>query len=125
MRFLSIWRPKDPIAPPTPKMMQDMGAFIAEAVNSGVLLATEGFGPSTNNDVIARLRGGKFTVTDGPFTEAKEVIGGFALLQVKSREELLDWTRRFMQICGDGECEIHRLSEESPLEQFHHDKRSR
>jgi hypothetical protein len=106
-------------------MMQDMGTFMAEAVNAGVLVATEGFGPSTNNDVIVRARGGNFIVTDGPFSEAKEVIGGFALLQVKSREEILEWTRRFMQICGDGECEIHRLSDASPLEQFGQDKRSR
>jgi hypothetical protein len=99
-------------------MMQEMGAFMAEAVQAGVLLATEGFGPSSKDDIIARSQGGKLTVTDGPFTEAKEVIGGFAILQVKSREELVLWTRRFLAICGDGECEIHKLSDASPLDQF-------
>jgi hypothetical protein len=120
MRFISIWRPTGPKTPPPPTMAQEMGTFMAEAVSAGVLLATEGFGPSTKNDLIAKLHGGELSVTDGPFTEAKEVIGGFAILQVKSREELLHWTRRFLAIAGGGECEIHRLADESPLDQLKH-----
>ena len=118
MRFISIWKPTRPLGQPTQKMMQEMGAFMAEAVNAGVLLATDGFGPSTKNDLVCRLRGSEFSVTDGPFTEAKELIGGFAIMRVKSREELVEWTRRFMAIAGDGECEIHLLSDESPVEQI-------
>ena len=121
MRFISIYRPASGHnAPPTPEQMQGMGAFMAEAVKAGVLLATEGFGPSTNTDARVRLRGGAFTVTDGPFTESKEVIGGFAMMQCKSREEMLEWTRRFMKIAGDGECEIHQLSDLSPMDHFKH-----
>ena len=53
-----------------------------------------------------RMRKGKLSVTDGPFTEAKEIIGGFALMQVDSREELIELTRRFLDIAGDGESQI-------------------
>jgi hypothetical protein len=117
MRFVSIYRPSKFHAP-TPKMMEEMGKFMAEAIAKGVLLATEGFGPSSPQDLKVRLTGGEVRVTDGPFTEAKEVIGGFALMKCSSREEMLEWTRRFMAIAGDGECEIHQLSEQSPIEMF-------
>ena len=117
MRFISIYRPTTMHAP-TPKMMAEMGAFMQEAVAQGVLLATEGFGPSTKTDFKVRLTRGDYTAVDGPFTEAKEVIGGFAIMQVKTREEMVQWTRRFMAIAGDGECEIHQLSDLSPLEQM-------
>src|SRR5512133_3025312 len=110
MRFISIYRPAQRTThPPTGEQMQAMGAFMQEAVGAGVLLATEGFGPSTSTDAIARFKAGKFTVTDGPFTEAKEVIGGFAIMQCRTREEMLEWTRRFMAIAGEGECELHQL----------------
>lgn len=118
MRFVSIYRPKNPAAGPTPKMMEEMGKFMAEAVAKGVLLATEGFGPSTDHDFKVRLTTGDVRVTDGPFTEAKEVIGGFAIMKTSTKEEMLEWTRRFLAIAGDGECEIHQLSELSPLEMF-------
>ena len=53
-----------------------------------------------------RLSGGKFTVTDGPFIEVKELMGGFAVIQVKSLEEAIEWSKRFRKIVGDGESEI-------------------
>lgn len=118
MRVISIWKPAAEIAAPTQKMMEEMGAFMAEAVNAGILLATEGFGPSTKEDLKVRYAKGEWRVTDGPFTEAKEVIGGFAIMKFKNRDELIHWTRRFMEIAGEGECEIHRLSDDSPMDQF-------
>ncbi len=119
MRYISIYRPaQKSIHPPTGDQMVAMGKFMEEAVRAGVLLATEGFGPSTATDALARLGNGKFSVTDGPFTEAKEVIGGFAIMQCRSREEMLEWTRRFLAIAGDGECEIHQLSDMSPMDHF-------
>ena len=118
MRVISIWKPAAGIKPPTQKMMEDMGKFMAEAVSAGILLATEGLGPSSKDDLKVRAHKGDFQVTDGPFAEAKEAIGGFAIMQFKDRAELLDWTRRFMAIAGDGECEIHRLSDQAPLDQF-------
>jgi hypothetical protein len=118
MRFISIYRPVRPLHQPSPEMMQEMGKFMAECVSKGVLLATEGFGPSSKSDLKVRLTRGDFQVTDGPFSEAKEVIGGFAIMEVGSREELLEWTRRFMKIAGEGECEIHQLSDTSPIDQI-------
>jgi hypothetical protein len=118
MRVISIWKPAAGIKPPTQKMMEDMGRFIAEAVNAGILLATEGLGPSSKDDLEVRYQNGDFVVTDGPFTEAKEVIGGFAIMRFANRAEMLDWTRRFMEIAGDGRCEIHRLSDQAPLDQL-------
>ena len=58
-----------------------------------------------------RQRGGKATVTDGPFTETKELVGGFAILRAGSREEAVELTRRFLQVAGDGECELRQLYE--------------
>jgi len=119
MRFLSIFRPSGNAQhPPDPKVFEQMQIFMAEAVRAGVLLHTEGYGPSTPKDIKVRLENGKLTVTDGPFTEAKEIIGGFALMQAKSRDELLAWTRRFLEICGPGECEIHQIADVSPMDQF-------
>jgi len=119
MRYISIFRPIGSAThPPNPKVYEEMQVFMAEAVRAGVLLHTEGFGPSNANDARVRLENGQLTVTDGPFTEAKEVIGGFALMQTKTRAELLEWTRRFLAICGPGECEIHQISDVSPMDQF-------
>jgi hypothetical protein len=117
MRFISIYR-TDAHKAPSPRMMAEMGAFMAEAVAAGILLATDGIGASTKHDFKVRLAKGDFTATDGPFTEAKEVIGGFAIMQTKTRDEMMHWTRRFLEIAGDGECEIHQLSDLSPLEQM-------
>lgn len=116
MRVISIWKPEVKHQAPSQKMSEEMGKFMVEAVNAGVLLATEGFGPTTKDDLKVRYTKGDFQVVDGPFTETKEVIGGFAIMQFKNREELLHWTRRFMEIAGEGECEIHKLSDMSPLD---------
>jgi hypothetical protein len=64
--------------------------------------------PSANGARI-RLSTGRVTVTDGPFTESKELIAGFALLQADSREHAVELTRRFLRIAGDGECEIRQV----------------
>ncbi len=117
MRFVSIYRPRK-MSPPTPQLMEAMGKFIQESVQAGVLLATEGFGPSTPEDFKVRLTEGKCSIVDGPFAEAKEVIGGFAVMQVKSREEMVEWTRRFLAIGGDEEAEIHPLGDVSPIDAF-------
>ena len=117
MRYLSLWKPTA-ITPPSPAMIERMSAFMREAIEKGVLLATEGFGPSSQNDFKVRARRGDYTVVDGPFSEAKELIGGFAIMQVSSRDEIIEWTRRFMDICGEGECELHLLSDVSPVDQM-------
>lgn len=113
MRFLSLYKPaKKEGDPPTRQEMAEMGKLIEEMVKAGVLLSTEGCQPSSKGARV-RLSGGKLTVTDGPFTEAKELIGGFAILQAKSKEEAIELTRRFLDVAGDGECEIRQLYEAS------------
>jgi len=112
MRFLCIYKPaKAEGAPPTPEMMENMGKFIDQAFKEGFLLSTEGCLPSALG---ARVRsaGGNFTVTDGPFTEAKELVGGFALIQAKSKDEAIEFTKRFLKVAGDGETEIRQLYEQ-------------
>jgi len=89
--------------PPTPEMMEEMGKFIAEVKKSGILVAT---GALQQTGTRLKLSNGKFTVTDGPFIELKELMAGWALLQTKSLEEAIEWCKRFRQIIGDGESEI-------------------
>lgn len=90
---------------PTEELITEMGNYIEEMVKAGVLLAGEGLHPSSNG-LRVKFSGGKPTVTDGPFTEAKELIAGFNLIQVKSREEALEWVKRWPAIDGGGEVEI-------------------
>ena len=89
--------------PPTPEMMEEMGKFIGEATQAGIVVATGALQP---NGTRLRLSGGKFTVTDGPFIELKELLAGFVILQVQSLEEAIEWSKRFRKIVGDGESEI-------------------
>jgi len=93
-------------APPAPEMMAEMGKFITEAIKAGVVVTTGALPP---NGTRLQLTGGKFTVTDGPFIEAKELIGGFAVIKVNSQEEAIEWCQRFRTIVGDGESEIVRI----------------
>ena len=90
--------------------MAEMGKLIDEMTKAGVLLSTEGCQPSAKGARV-RLSGGKVTVTDGPFTETKELVAGFAMIQVKSKDEAIEWTRRFLRVAGDGESEIRQLNE--------------
>jgi len=112
MRFLCLYKPaKAEGAPPTPEMMENMGKFIEQAFKEGFLLSTEG---CLNSALGARVRsnGGSYIVTDGPFTESKEIVGGFALIQAKSKEEAIEFTKRFLKVAGDGETEIRQLYEQ-------------
>jgi hypothetical protein len=93
-------------APPTPQMMEEVAKLTEETKRSGVLLATGGLGPASTR---IRSSAGKLSVTDGPFTEAKELTGGFALIEVKSREEAIEWAKRFRKIVGDGESVIQEV----------------
>jgi hypothetical protein len=87
-----------------------MGKLVEDGMKAGFLLATEGCLPSALGARI-RMSSGKLTVTDGPFAEAKEVVGGFALLRANSKEEALEMVKNFLQVAGDGECELRQLYE--------------
>jgi hypothetical protein len=89
--------------PPSPEMMTEMGKFIGEAMQAGVLVTT---GSLQDKGKRLKLSKGKFTVTDGPFIEVKELTGGWAVLKVNSLDEAMEWCKRFRQIIGDGESEI-------------------
>ena len=105
MRFLMMT--KDSAGgPPDEKLMVEMGRFIDEMTRAGVLLATGGLNPE---GTYIKSEGGKITVTDGPFTEAKEAVVGFALIEVRSKEEAIELSKRFWQIVGDGEGEIREV----------------
>ena len=97
-----------PMPPPTPELMEKMGAFMAEAQQSGALIQTGGFGPSVLGATVG-LANGAFTVTDGPFSEAKELIGGWALVEVASKDEAIEYAKRFLGIVGGGESRIRQV----------------
>jgi hypothetical protein len=107
MRFLCVFKAAEG-GPPSADEIAAMGKLIGEMAAAGVLLATEGCLPSAHG-VRIRQANGKLTVTDGPFTESKEVIGGFALIETPSKKEAIEWTKRFIAVAGDGESEIREL----------------
>jgi len=108
MRFLSIYKAVERNAPPSQEEMAKMGKLVEEGMKAGWLLGTEGCLPSALGARVLSS-GGKLTVTDGPFTEAKEVVGGFAILQANSKEEAVQLAKDFLQTVGDGECELRQL----------------
>jgi hypothetical protein len=110
MKFLSIYKTTERGVAPSQEEMAKMGKLIEEGMKAGFLLATEGCLPSALGARV-RVSGGKLTVTDGPFAEAKEVVGGFALLRANSKEEALEMVKNFLQVAGDGECELRQLFE--------------
>ena len=108
MRFLLYETGQNarPSAPPSQQVLDEVAKLTEETKRSGILLATGGLAPAS-----ARVRsaGGKLAVTDGPFTETKELTGGFALIEVKSREEAVEGAKRFRKIVGDGESVIQEV----------------
>jgi len=115
MRFMMIFKPDgdiEPGVPPCKQNIPEMGALVDELVASGVLVATEGLHPREKGAHV-RLSGGKVTVTDGPFTEAKELIAGFALVEVPSKREAVELAQRFLAIAGGGESIIRQVYEAS------------
>lgn len=111
MKFLCVYKPSKPEGtPPTQQQMAEMGKLIQEFKEAGVLLATEGCLPSALGARVRR-KGETYQVTDGPFTEAKELIGGFALIQANSKEEAIELTKRFLKVAGEGESEIRQIYE--------------
>ena len=110
MKFLSIYKHVESGVPPTQEEMAVMGKLVEEGFKAGWLLATEGCLPSKFGARVRRS-GNQLTLTDGPFSEAKEVVGGFAILQAKSKEEAIDLARQFLKVAGDGECELRQIYE--------------
>ena len=111
MRFLSIYKSAERGVPPSQEEMTKMGKLIEDEMKAGTLLATEGCLPTALGARV-RISSGKLTVTDGPFTEAKEVVGGFALLSANSKKEAIELVKNFLHVAGhDGECELRQVYE--------------
>jgi len=107
MKFLTytLGDPNKQFPPPTPEMYERMGAFIEEASKAGVLLATGGVAP-LDEAIKVSYQDNEYEVLDGPFTEAKELIGGWALLECRDKDEVLEWTKRFLAIAGPGHGQV-------------------
>ena len=102
MRFISIFTHEPTDRPPTEAEMATMGKLIEESMKAGWLIATEGVHFGTTGVRVHKSAGGKVTVTDGPFAETKEVLGGYALLKAASKEEVVELTRRFLDVRRPG-----------------------
>lgn len=96
-------------SPFTDEKMQQMQTLIQEMKTKGVLIATGGRHPGMLELAVERASGNT-GVTDGPFTESKEFVGGFALLNVKDREDAIYWTNRFLDVAGNARAELREIN---------------
>ena len=113
MRFMTIYKPREETTtPPTQEHIAAMGRFIEELAKSGVLIQTDGLQHSSKGARVRMNADGSFKVTDGPFTEAKEIIGGYAIVNAKSKAEAIELTKRFLKVAGGGESEIREMPEQ-------------
>jgi hypothetical protein len=118
MRFMTMVRFDEsmPAGPPTPELFQAMGELSAEGARSGTLVDQGGLLPSAAGDLVS-LANGTIKAVDGPFAEAKELVGGYAVLEVRSKAEAVELAKRLMQIHKDhwpgweGSCEVRQLME--------------
>lgn len=110
MKFLSIYKCAERSSPPNELEMMRMGKLVEQGFKEGWLLATEGCLPSKLGARVRRS-GSNVTVTDGPFTESKEVVGGFAILKANSKEEAIQLAQDFLKVAGEGECELRQIYE--------------
>ena len=110
MKFLSIYKTVERSTPPSQEEMANMGKLVEDGMKAGYLLGVEGCLPSALGARI-RLANGKVSVTDGPFTESKEIIGGFAILNASSKAEAIQMVKDFLKVAGDGECELRQVFE--------------
>jgi hypothetical protein len=118
MRFMSMVKSAEPAEGPPPKaLMEAIDQLVQEAAKAGCVMVGAGGLLPTSAGARVRLAGGKLTVTDGPFAEAKEVVGGYAIFDVKSKKDMIEWTLRFMDLQKkhmpgwEGEAEIRQLPE--------------
>jgi len=114
MRYLMLLTGDQPDTPPPPELMEAIMTLGQEATGAGAMLDTAGLAPSASGGTRVTLSGGRLSVTDGPFTEAKEMIS-YALYEVRSREEAVEWASRFLALHRDlwpgweGTTELRRV----------------
>jgi hypothetical protein len=115
MRYMMLYKPgKESTAPPTEREMEEMGKLIDEMSRAGVLIATGGLQHSSTGVRVSRT-GSKVTVTDGPFTETKELIAGFAIVEATSKAHAMELALRFLDVVGEGESEIRPMQQAPDL----------
>lgn len=95
--------------PPSPELMHRMMEFMEEITKAGVLVSTNGLQPSSRGVRVRLTDGGEAKVTEGPFSDSKELIASYAVLEVKDMKEAIEWTRRFLEALGGGECEVRPI----------------
>jgi hypothetical protein len=121
MKFMTLVKGAENAGPPPQALMDAIGRLGMEAGQSGVMVEMGGLLPSAMGAARVRVAKGKLTITDGPFTEAKEVVGGYAVYRVGSREEAIEWTRRFMELHREhwpgweGETELRQIWEQGDV----------
>ena len=104
----------EPGVPPCKDDLPEMARLIDEGKRSGVILSTEGLQPSWTGTRVA-YAGGKLAVTDGPYAEAKEVVAGFAIVDVPTQAEAVEWAKKFLAVAGQGESEIRPIFESASV----------
>ena len=108
MRFMTMIRINENDVPdggPSPELMEEMGKLLEEMTKAGVLLDTAGLRPTAEGTRV-HWSHGKESVVDGPFTEAKELVGGWALLECRDLAEAIEWSKRFVGVLGEGEVRV-------------------
>jgi len=114
MRFMMMVKGPEDAGPPPQSLIDAISKLGEEGFKSGALIETGGLGPSALGARV-RVSGGKVTVTDGPFSEAKELVGGYAVYELRSKDEAIEYARRFMQVHAEhwpewsGETEIRQV----------------
>jgi hypothetical protein len=114
MRYMTLVRGPENAGPPPPALIDAIGKLGEEATRAGVMVENGGLHSGAAGARI-RISGGKIAVTDGPFSEAKEIIGGYAVYECKSKEEAIEWSRRFMELHTEhwpgweGEVELRQV----------------
>jgi hypothetical protein len=114
MRFMMIVKSAEKWGFPPKELMEAIGKLSEEAVKTGTMVGNGGLLPTAKGASV-RLSGGRVTVVDGPFTEAKEVVGGYAIFELKSKEEALEGAKRFMELHKihwpgwEGETEVREM----------------
>ena len=111
MKFISIFTHEGTNRPPSEAEMATMGKLIEDGMKAGWLIATEGVSFGGVGVKVHKAASGEIRVIDGPFAEAKEVLGGYALMQAGSKAEVVELCRRFLNVVGQGTCEVHQLYE--------------
>ena len=116
MRFMTIITEPETDTPPSQEEMEAMGQLIEEMSNAGVLIRVDGLQHSSRGARIRITNDGKFSVTDGPFTESKEVVGGYAIIDVPSKADAIEWTKKFLRVIRRGTSEIREMHAEAAFD---------